>query len=74
MCVTTFTCPLAKEGYEILGEALAKHENITELDLSKNFFKGTVPFAGANGWKGSELRSDFPRFRNKSEPQKRVSW
>lgn len=32
-----------KEGYEILGEALAKHENITELDLSKNFFKGTGP-------------------------------
>ena len=29
-----------EEGYEILGEALAKHENITELDLSKNFFKG----------------------------------
>eukprot|EP00434_Breviolum_minutum_P006181 symbB.v1.2.005449.t1/scaffold318.1/size313828/12 len=31
---------LDTEGYEILGEALAKHENITELDLSKNFFKG----------------------------------
>lgn len=28
------------DGYQVLGEALARHPNITELDLSKNFFQG----------------------------------
>eukprot|EP00439_Symbiodinium_sp_Y106_P076243 s458_g15.t1 len=28
------------EGYQVLGDALRRHPNITELDLSKNFFQG----------------------------------
>ena len=30
----------SEDGYQVLGEALARHPNITELDLSKNFFQG----------------------------------
>ncbi|OLP79108.1 hypothetical protein AK812_SmicGene40643 [Symbiodinium microadriaticum] len=29
-----------REGYQVLGDALRRHPNITELDLSKNFFQG----------------------------------